>query len=183
MKRLVVLALLVGCSSGKDTLDCDYLASTDNCWKTTASPAASCLPAEADIGVLADDNSSCTYASGQVITFDPPLTLPLPDQPAWDFTVTTNGAECLHYTEPSDGKGFTLTVMGDTVSESISGGSLSLSCPDDTSFESSHPLDLLKCPGDFGSLPGTEFSSSATSVQFTLLNTGDNTLAVFQCQR
>ncbi|HEY4057160.1 MAG TPA: hypothetical protein VGM39_11155 [Kofleriaceae bacterium] len=184
MRRILWLGvLLVGCGGDSaSSLSCDYLASADNCFKTTASTAASCLPTSG-MGVLAADSASCTYASGQVITFTPPLALPLPTNPTWNFTVTTSGTECLRYVD-HDG-GFDLTVGGDTVSEDLSGSRLELTCPDGTQLASSKPLDLLKCPGtSFGDLPGNTSSSSATSVMFGLLNAGGaDTLTVFNCQR
>lgn len=180
MKLLALLGVVVGCGGGND-LDCAYLASADNCFKTTASAAASCLPPEGARGVLAPDHASCTYATGQVITFTPPLVLPLDFDAPWSFTVTTNGEPCLSYSDDDDG--FVLTVGGETVSETVSGRSLELSCPDGTSFSNDNALELLSCPGDnFGDLPGNTSSSSSSSVQFGLINTGlPTTLTVFDC--
>ena len=84
-----------GCGGGSSggssaSLDCAYLAS-DNCWKTTAAAASSCLPAESEIGMLSADGSTCTFATGDVVTFTPALVLPLPTAttPTWNFTVKT----------------------------------------------------------------------------------------------
>jgi len=172
--------MVIGCGGSDEELTCEYLASPDNCFKTTASAAASCLPADADMGVLAADNASCTYASGQVITFASPLTLPLPDNAEWDFTVTTNGVECLHYTD--NNRGFELTVGADTVSEDVKGTTgLELTCPDGTTFGNSNALGLLSCPGtSFGDLPGNTTFSTDTSVHFGLINMG---LTIFDCSR
>lgn len=182
------VVVLVGCgSSGGSSkpLDCTYLAS-DNCWKTTAQAATSCLPASGTTGTLALDNASCTYASGQTITFAPALTLPLPSgAKTWNFTVTTNGTECLQY-EEGGGGALTLTVNGEVFSETTTGSSeLSLTCPDGTSYASSDPLSLLSCPsGTFGDLPGNSYSSSATSVSFSFINTGTpSSVKVFDCSR
>jgi hypothetical protein len=183
--RIMLVLSLAACSGDSEpagSLDCAYLASSDNCWKTTASAAASCLPAANTIGVLAADNQSCTYASGQVITFATALTLPLPDDMEWDFTVTTNGEPCLHY---SDSRGrLELTVGGDTVREELVGQGLELTCPDGSAFANSNAIELLSCPdSNFGDLPGYTSGSGATSVSFGLLNTGMDTLDVFECQR
>lgn len=183
MKRLLLAAMFVGCGGGEGGgLTCDYLASPDNCFKTTATAATSCLPADTDIGVLAADNASCTYASGHVITFATPLVLPLPNDAEWNYTVTFNGAECLHYQD--DANGFDLTVGADTVSESLDNG-LSLTCPDGSTLSNGNPLELLSCPGEnFGDLPGNTTSSGSTSVTFGFLNTGSpDVLTVFDCQR
>jgi hypothetical protein len=172
-----------GCSSSKN-LDCAYLAS-DNCWKTTAAKAATCLPAAGTTGTLSADDSSCAYASGQTITFTPALVLPLADGfKGWNFTVTTGGQPCLHYEESTGG--LQLTAGADTVSEMISGAvGIDLTCPDGTTYSSSNALALLSCPGStFGDLPGNETSSTSTSVTFGLLGTGTSSSAtVFDCSR
>jgi hypothetical protein len=181
---LVAGVLAVGCTSNKN-LDCAYLASDTNCFKTTAIEAASCLPASGTTGTLSADNSSCTYASGQTITFSPALALPLASGfNDWNFTVTTGGQACMHYEESSGG--FELTAGAHTVSETITGTStIDLTCPDGTTYANSNGLSLLSCPGGaFGSLPGNSTSSSSTSVTFSLINTGStNTVSVFDCSR
>lgn len=176
-----LLVLLVACG-GEDSLDCEYLASEENCWKTTATAAISCLPPAGEIGVLAADNASCTYASGHVIVFDEPLVLPLPNDFPWDFSVSQGGELCLEFSEPGDG--FVLSVGGNTVTETVSGQRLSLTCPDGTTFENSNALELLSCPNSsFGDLPGNTTSSGDNSVSFALLNTGADTLPIFDCAR
>jgi hypothetical protein len=54
---VVSLAAGTGCSE-PDTLTCEWLAMADNCWKTTARAAVSCLPPEADRGMLSADNAT-----------------------------------------------------------------------------------------------------------------------------
>jgi hypothetical protein len=181
--RLLVAVLIAGCGGSDEELSCEYLASPDNCWKTTATAATSCLPAEAETGVLAADNASCTYASGHVIAFASPLVLPLPNNAEWNFTVTANGTDCLHYVDSNDG--FELTVGSDTVSEELAGAAgLELTCPNSTTFGNSSALALLSCPdSNFGNLPGNTTSSSDTSVRFALLNTGVDTLPIFDCAK
>jgi hypothetical protein len=183
--RSSLLAVLVACgggSGGNPALDCAYLASANNCWKTVAADAASCLPSGSAVGVLSADNMSCTYATGQVVTFTTALTLPLPEHPQWDFTVTANGAQCMKYQEGSDGLEL-WNGCSETVSESDT-GTLDLTCPDGTTYSNANPLMLLSCPGsDFGGLPGNTTSSSPTSVSFTLLNTSSGSLPVFNCSR
>ncbi len=183
--RLVLIAMLAACGGGgNEDLDCEYLASEDNCWKTTATAATSCLPPGNAIGVLSADNTTCTYATGQVITFTPALVLPLDIDHQWNFTITTNGQPCLEYSD--DDNGFVLTVGADTVSESLNGRGLELSCPDGTSLGNSNALELLSCPdSNFGNLPGNTSSSGMTSVSFGLLNTNGSgeILDVFDCDR
>src|SRR5262249_44493283 len=99
-----------GPSGPSGTLDCAWLAG-DNCWKTTASAATSCLPPPSETGTFSADKSTCTYASGPVVTFTPPLVLPIPNSGAtWNFTVANGTAPCLTYKQGVD-KAMTLTVM------------------------------------------------------------------------
>jgi hypothetical protein len=188
MRISLVAVAVAGCGGGgggsSKPLDCAYLASA-NCWKTTVDQAATCLPPAAATGVLAADNSSCTYASGTTIAFTPALPLPLP-QPykAWNFTITTGGTQCLHYEETSSG--FDLVVGTDMVSEAVSGAAaLSLTCPDGSTYSNANALDLLNCNGQFGGgLPGNATSDTSTSVTFSFIGTSSGTaVELFNCSR
>ncbi len=196
-------ALGAGCggsSSGQGGggLTCSYLASDTNCWKTTAAPAPSCLPAESETGTLSADGKTCTYATGDVVTFTPPLVLPLSTTAGtmtWNFTVTTgSGATCLAYKDDGNGN-LTLTVgdgaAAQTVKETAPGGlAIALSCPDGTSYSNSNGFSLLSCPDAsfFTALPGTGWSTSSsgssTSLSLTLTGVGGayGSLPVFSCQ-
>ncbi|HEY4178023.1 MAG TPA: hypothetical protein VGM90_14350 [Kofleriaceae bacterium] len=182
----LVVVILAGCSGGSTkSLDCEYLAG-ENCWKTTAVEATSCLPPDGAMGVLAADNASCTYSTGQTVTFTPALVLPLPQGGKnWNVTVSNAGQECAHFEEEAGGS-FSLTVGTDTVGESAAGTTgLDLTCPDGTVYENTNALDLLNCPdASFGDLPGTTSSSSTTSVSLGLINTGSTTaITLFNCSR
>jgi hypothetical protein len=182
-----------GCGGGasggsSSSLDCAYLAG-DNCWKTTATAATSCLPASSEVGTLSADLSTCTFASGDVVTFSPALTLPLPDSPSWNFTVKTSaGTTCLAYQENSTGV-FTLTVQGQTVKETTPGQlGIALSCPDGTAYSNSNGFSLLDCnDGGLlgGGLPGSTWSDTSSSVSFGLLatsTTSSDEQVVFNCE-
>jgi hypothetical protein len=186
---LVVVGINCGSSGGPSgTLDCAWLAG-DNCWKTTASAAVSCLPPPSETGTFSADKSKCTYASGAVVTFTPPPTLPVPQNSTWNFSVANGASPCLAYREDA-GRGLTLTVMGQTFTESPAGTGLNVKCPDGTSFGNSNALTLLSCPGgSFGGLPGIVWSGTSTSLSVGLINTsGDvdgglfgQSLPVFDC--
>lgn len=166
-----------------DGLDCEYLASDDNCFKVAASAAASCLPPDDELGVLAADNASCTYSTGHVVTFTPALVLPLDQDHHWNFTVESPEGPCLAYED--DNRGFQLTVKGEVVREEIVGQlGIELSCPDGSVVGNSDARELLSCPsGSFGDLPGNTSSSGVSSVSFGLINTGsEGTLTVFDCR-
>jgi hypothetical protein len=187
---LVVVGINCGSSGGPSgTLDCAFLAG-DNCWKTTASAAQSCLPSPSETGTFSADRSTCTYATGAVVTFTPPLTLPVPNTGAlWNFSVANGASPCLAYKEDA-GKAMTLTVMGQTFTESPAGTGLNVKCPDGTSFSNSNALSLFSCPGsNFGGLPGIAWAGTSTSLSVGLINTGGDvdggafglSLPVFDC--
>jgi hypothetical protein len=183
---LVVVSVGAGCGgSSSSTLDCAWLAS-DNCWKTTADEALACLPPTTEIGVLSADNKTCAYASGAQVTFTPALVLPVPLSPAWNFTITKGGADCLHFENPNDG--FKLVVGGHTVTEGRSGPTgLSVSCPNGTTYVNTNALGLFNCGPDgglsIGGFPGDTSSSTSTSVSVGLLGTSNDSLPLFDCQR
>jgi len=186
----VVGGLACSSGSGGKSLDCAYLAG-DNCWKTTAALATSCLPPSSEIGTLSADGKTCTYASGAVVTFASPLALPLPvdGTQSWNFTVTgADGQPCLAYRDDQKA-GLTLTTQGQTVKETEPGGlSIAMVCPDGTTYSNSNAFTLFSCPdaGLFGGLPGDAWSSTDTRVNLGLLATStgsDESLPVFDCQK
>jgi hypothetical protein len=184
-------ALALGCGGGDDDgagalagapLDCAWLAS-DNCWKTTVAAAASCVPDRSTSGTLSADGKTCTYASGTSVDFAKPLPVPLvfDDEPAWDFTVTTAGEQCLTYdAEPNSD--LTLDVRGMTFSERSQGLSLQVTCPDGSQYAAANAFDLFNCEDLFTDAPGNEDSHSDTSVNFGLLNGTSTPLQVFDCE-
>jgi hypothetical protein len=125
-----------------------------------------------------------------VVTFTPPLTLPVPNTGAtWNFTVANGTSPCLTYKEGAD-KGMTLTVMGQTFTEGASGLGIHMTCPDGTSFSTSNALGLLSCPGsNFGGLPGIFWAGTSTNLSVGLINTSSDvdggafgeSLPIFSC--
>jgi hypothetical protein len=191
MNLLLGLALgagmVAGCGGDSAPLDCAWLAS-ENCFKTTASMAVSCLPPETEEGVLSADNRTCTYASGATVAFEPALQLPLPQDPVWNFTVTgASGQTCMHFQKVASGA-FTLDVGGQTYREGLSGSGLEATCPDGSSYvlPLANVSSIFDCPGDFVSLPGHGWSSSSTGTSFYLVGTSSTSseaLSVFSCYK
>jgi hypothetical protein len=184
----VTLAAGSGCSSssGAETLNCEWLAGPDNCWRSTAVSAISCLPPESESGTLSADNSTCTYPGGSAVTFTPPLVLPPPSggDMSWDFIIIdANGQPCVHYQDSNSG--LTLTVGGSQiVSERPAGGlGIAISCPDGKSVRTSNAFNLFNCP-DPGliDLPGLGWSGSSTAMSATLIGTGDTSVPLFDCR-
>ena len=166
-------------------LDCAYLESSGNCWRTVATAALSCLPGSSETGTLSADRSTCTFATGDLVTFTPPLplqgTVPMP----WNFTVTTSsGAACLSFSERTDGT-MTLTVQGETVTVADLGAKgLALTCPDGTTY--TNAVGLMSCPDAslYSLLPAYGSALSSATIHFALTgSSGDGTEeAIFTCQ-
>jgi hypothetical protein len=153
----------------------------------TIDDAASCLPPATESGVMSADNKTCTYASGAVVTFNPALVFPITNAMVWNFTIASNGQDCLHYEDTA--LGFKLTVAGQTVTESSSGGlGLTVSCPDGKSYSNSNSLSLFDCNADSGAsaggIPGKATSWTDTSVSFGLIgNSSSSEAQLFNCSQ
>jgi hypothetical protein len=187
---LVVMAIAcgsTGSSSGSpaaNTLDCNWL-SGPNCFTSTFSPALGCLPDPKATGKLSTDGKTCTYAGGQVITFDGPVTLPLPSNALVSFTLTTGGGtQCLKVNQSSTDS-FTLTTSAGTFVWTAGGGAASAVCPDGSSYAASGSslLQAETCASKIA--PGPSLASGSTSVSFGLAGTGAGSsqlLPIFNCQ-
>ena len=163
-------------------LDCAWLAS-DNCLKATLMAGVSCTEPTSEVGVLSADSTTCTYPSGVVVTFDAPLLLPLGrNPPGWHFSVARAGAECLRF-DGTDNTHFTLVVNGNTLMESgIPDISLTVTCPDGTTYSNSIDAGLLSC--DPGGLPSQGGSSTENIGTFWInLFPTDVVLTMFNCLR
>jgi hypothetical protein len=182
-------AMSLGCGSSSEqiggTLDCAWLEG-DNCWKSTAEAAQSCLPSPDATGTFSADNAVCTYQSGQVVTFTPALTYPFESTDTWDFTVTSAGQTCMHYQQTAGGD-VTLTVgMDKFLLTRLGPAAVRFTCPDRTTYTSMNTLDF-SCPGGSHSGPGTNVNikmgtSEGASVRFTLQGTSSSSgLPIFYC--
>ncbi len=185
--------LSVGCGSSDedddttlagDPLDCAWLASPDNCWKTTVAAAATCVPPSGETGVLSADGSSCAYASGASVAFHDPVVLPI-DFDAdtnWNFTQSQGGAECVTF-KSVEGGSQVLTVQGMTYRDETIGYGIQVTCPDGHQFANDDAFDLLNCDNFFEDAPGHAYSGTDTSVFFSLMNGTDGQVDVFDCAR
>jgi len=182
---LVVACGASGSSSGSpaSTLDCNWLAGP-NCYQSTVSAASGCLPDSNASGTMSADGKTCTYASGQVVRFDSPVTLPLPSQQYLSFTVTTGGTQCLEFTQ-STSDNFTVTTSGGTFVWATQGDAESATCPNGSSFTTAGTkgdLALISCDGGQGAPPGTAVVDGATTLQFLLFGLGSPSgLPIFAC--
>lgn len=178
------LAMAACGSDPPETLTCAWLAGPDNCWANTALTATTCLPPDTDTGLISADNATCSYATGEVVTFTPPIVLPTSDNMTWNFSINdANGQLCFRYVD--NGNSLVMSVGSQTVTEGSSGGlGIKITCPDGTSVQTKNALNLLSCPDTgFLGLPGLAWSSSDTFVSTTLTGTGSTTLSLFDCSK
>jgi hypothetical protein len=164
----------------------------DNCWKATLAAAESCLPPASETGTVGADGT-CSYASGTVVTFQPPQGLG-PYTSFTSFELKTGGSTCLSFANNDAGTGSSVTTQAGTVS--VTGnpdGSARLVCPDGSVY-TSQPLDAATwppCPGDFpelsegfagkGSPDGGAWGGTAT---LSFEDTGiDGGMLVFACTK
>jgi hypothetical protein len=140
------------------------------------------LPAASDKGVLSADGLSCTYASGQVVTFASPVVLPLQMNPTWNFTITNQGRACLGV-NGSPQSTFVVTTSGGTFTWATVGFGAQVTCPNGQGFSNTNVLALFGCEGGIAAFPGTEWSSTDTSVSFNLLSTTNGPTQVFDCAK
>ena len=174
---IVIAAVACGSSKSDTVLDCAWLAS-ENCWKTTAAAAASCLPAAAGSGVLSADDLTCTYADGHVVTA--PMSLLSLGMPS--FTVTTGGQACLAWQSGSGA--ISMTTAAGTVTLTNNGSTITISCPDGSSVSSSDAVaELQTCEPDAGpgSLPGHRATSGSTAASFWISGTDGGELLAYTC--
>jgi hypothetical protein len=178
---LIAAAVSLSCGAAKGQLDCNWLA-TNNCWKTTFAAATSCLPNSNEIGTLSADGLTCTYASGAVVTFDNPVVLPVPNGTQWKFTISNAGQQCFRFEQPTD-KSSKLTTSAGTVTQSSSGLTFDISCPNGSAYEAGNGLQLLSCPNGLTGMPGVIWSDTSMSLSFGVLGTGSAQGQVFSCRK
>jgi hypothetical protein len=181
-----------GGSGQGGALDCAWSRSS-NCWKSAVASASSCLPPPAAQGTISADGTTCTYASGTVITFQPPLLGNLGYVALSRFQTTTGGSGCLSYALNDAGTGSSITTPAGTITLAVdkSKESLTLTCPDGTSYVADGPdaeAELSTCPegapgfdvasGGAGSADG----GSHQNMTVTLTDTdSDGGTRVFDC--
>ncbi len=109
---------------------------------------------------------------------------PLADFPSWNFTVTSGAQTCMQYQTNATGD-FTLTVQGQVFATSAYGAmGARYTCPDGSSYTASNAFDLFNCPEGLTGSPGSSWSSSSSSVSFSLIGTdasSSSALPVFDC--
>ena len=126
---------------------------------------------------------TCTYSTGQVVTFSEPLTLPLPSHATLSFSITAGRSPCFTW-QQSSSDGYSLTTSAGTVSAGIVGSSETVTCPDGSGASASvtQALSDISCDaGGLGGLPGTATASSTGSVSFSILGVSSGSFGLFNC--
>ncbi len=202
LARSSVIAALAAClglglacggsgSTGSDAgspgggFDC-ALVNGSNCGKTTVAAAASCLPPSTAKGTLSADGKTCTYASGTVIDFTPPVVIG-PGANVTGFTLTTGGSQCLQYHSSTGGAVFTTSAGTVSLAVTPDRQTLTLTCPNGTAY--SGPVAALSACANM--LPGIGIGTGSIStgdggysvgLSVTLGGTGNSTdPKVFDC--
>ena len=130
---LIAAGGLLGCSEllgEEQPLDCQWLAS-NNCWKQALAEASTCVPS--GTGSFDASRQVCSYGGGESINFSSAVSFDTNNQ--WSYTVSEGGGNCLTFRElGGSGRSFELTTnLGDVLVEEA-GLSLSVSCPDGSSY-------------------------------------------------
>jgi hypothetical protein len=115
--------------SAKENIDCAWIQSEKDCWGAALKEAAACAPSKGAYGVFANDLKSCTYATGEKITFATPFAA----TGRVEFSSTDrSGAPCATVLQPRTPEGdFYLTTKSGKVKVVMgSNFELTITCPD-----------------------------------------------------
>ncbi|HEV7558895.1 MAG TPA: hypothetical protein VGO00_25660 [Kofleriaceae bacterium] len=155
-------------------LTCEIIAG-QNCWRDALAEVAACAPGASVAGMLSSDAKSCTYASGDSVTFEGDITN-LGLESTFSFELTTGGSLCTGFSTEEPETRTLRTALG-TASWTLA-DTVTLSCPDGTTYQTD-TLSALDCDG-FPDVLGFVWASSATSFQFELVAKPQN-INVLQC--
>lgn len=173
----------------RGALDCAWLASNNNCWRSTLVVVASCAPPSTEVGTLSPDGRTCTFMTGHTLRFDEPLTLPLPPAGSrFNFTLAVGGRTCLTFRQP-DAQTYGATTSAGTVNTASDGSDYGAEviCPGGARYTTSDARSLLTC-GDAGTSSGpigfSYTQEPIAAVTFELLGvSGTGPVRVFRCVR
>lgn len=188
--RYAVACALMGCGgtsgaiqasdAGDDSaareLDCAWLAGTSNCFRAPVAAAAQSCAISGGAGTLSGDGTKCTFSSGAVVTFAMPLTA---SGTTPDFSVQTDGgAACLSGGFPGTGVFITTSAGTTSVAYDSSTETVTLTCPDGTTYAGSATV-LNACmdelPGISIGSGGIGDGSAATPVSISIALAGNGT--------
>jgi len=166
-RLLAALALLASaCGGGAPAntattiVDCSWFTGP-NCWTDAVAVANACTDPLA-VGAFDQATTTCTYADGTKIEFDPsaPATASLSEGTPWDFTVRTpSGGACATFVESPSA--FTLTTANGTVTWEFAGTITAVTCADGSRFTTDPASDWVCAFGLLGPiLVGGEVSFS-----------------------
>jgi hypothetical protein len=177
----IVLGLVTpACSSSDAAPDdtCGFIADPNNCYRKLLAAVDDCLTDDGGDGgltqgTLSADGTSCSYASGRMVTFVGDARQYSASKSAIDVTVTLGGKTCVHYVSTPQSALTVTQPDGGILRVAVSGTGETITCPDG----SRHGIDVQKLFGGCGDaggslfgggLPGNATSGSATSVSGSL---------------
>jgi hypothetical protein len=116
-----------------------------NCWRDALAEVASCAPGTVVHGKLASDAKTCTYASGELVTFDNFADTSI--GAAFAFTLTNpDGSVCVEFSTQSQPEAVTTLRTSLGTASWTYGDTVSLACPDGNVYEADQ-LTALNCHG------------------------------------
>lgn len=159
-----LLLALVGCG-GAEELTCEILEDPRNCWAAAAAAAAACLPAAAEVGVLAGDRASCSWTDGTRVQFEQPLPSQTSELERLAFTIERDGTECASFVDTFMNRMELRAGELGADSELHAGGEFHLHCLEGTDYEADFDLLFTCAPW---SAPTDGFEVTPTSVTFSI---------------
>jgi len=156
-------------------LTCEMIAG-QNCWRDALAEVAACAPGASVTGTLSSDAKSCTYASGDSVTFEGDITN-LDLESVFSFELTTGGSLCTGFSSEEVPERHTVRTALGTASWTFA-DMVTLSCPDGSAYQMD-TLAALKCDG-FPDVFSFVWASSATSFQFGFVAKPQN-ITLLQC--
>jgi hypothetical protein len=131
------------------------------------------------MGILSGDDATCTFPTGQTVSFDPPVMLSANTQEMpFNFSIAASGVPCLTVKQTGV-RNFQLTTTAGTVSAVFSDLSETITCPAGMQVSNANSLSLSSCDGGLGESPGFFYGTTETSVSFGLSGSDH----AFQCQK
>ena len=178
---LLALFAALSCDGGAKDDPCPWL-SGDNCWKASLEASAPCLHGDDEQGAFSADGTTCTYADGVVLTFDPPLNPGVDDFESLHVTGTRDGATCLEFTyeDTESHTTFELSTSLGTYNETGTRAGVDVSCPDGTGY-TFDALAMLQCDGVFANAAGISVVADSAALAVFLNGGADGPVSLVHC--
>lgn len=182
---LAALGGLAGCGDDDKSpgtlVDCDWLATEANCWRTGLGEAQACFgePVDSTSGTFNATRDVCTYPDGRSVSFAAPVPQDIPDDYLWDFRARdAAGNQCVRFRDIGQ-TGYGLdTASGEVVMGSGGGLDLLLTCPSGDAYRIGFE-EAFSCLLEG---PGYSYSASGGFLYFNVLGGADEVGSFVNCQ-